>query len=133
MSWPIFRTIPDPEFACRNPRKPHKSDFSQDIKNLDLTERKQKCQPFDRELINFPALKRDAVCSSEMLVTDYRNVWCNLSQYLTNLMHKSSFTIRFISCLYMIRAYMLIIRRSKLHYTDSGIITAIVVKIPEAV
>ena len=44
------------------------------------------------------------------------------SQYLTNLMHKICFTISFISCLYMFRAHVLIIRRSKLHYTASGII-----------
>jgi len=30
---------------------------------------------------------------------------------------------KFISCLYMFRAHVLIIRRSKLHYTASGIIT----------
>ena len=40
-----------------------------------------------------------------------------LSQYLTNLMHKICFTISFISCLYMFRAHVPIIRRSKLHYT----------------
>jgi len=34
-----------------------------------------------------------------------------LSQYLTNLMHKICFTISFISCLYMFRAHVLIIRR----------------------
>ena len=33
----------------------------------------------------------------------------NLSQYLTNLMHKICFTIGFISCLYMFRAHVLII------------------------
>jgi len=48
-----------------------------------------------------------------------------LSQYLTNLMHKICFTISFISCLYMFRAHVLIIRRSKLHHTVSGIITPI--------
>ena len=32
---------------------------------------------------------------------------------------------KFISCLYMFRAHVLIIRRSKLHYTASGIITPI--------
>ena len=48
-----------------------------------------------------------------------------LSQYLTNLMHKICFTLSFISCLYMFRAHVLIIRRSKLHYTASGIITPI--------
>jgi len=47
----------------------------------------------------------------------------SLSQYLTKLMHKICFTISFISCLYMFRAHVLIIRRSKLHYTASGIIT----------
>ena len=46
-----------------------------------------------------------------------------LSHYLTNLMHKICFTISYISCLYMFRAHVLIIRRSKLHYTASGIIT----------
>jgi len=35
------------------------------------------------------------------------------------------FTISFISCLYMFRAYVLIIWRSKLYYTASGIITPI--------
>ena len=35
------------------------------------------------------------------------------------------FTISFISCLYMFRAHVLNIRRSKLHYTASGIITPI--------
>jgi len=32
---------------------------------------------------------------------------------------------KFISCLYMLRAHVLIIRRSKLHYTASGIVTPI--------
>ena len=35
------------------------------------------------------------------------------------------FTLSFISCLYMFRAHVLIIRRSKLHYTASGITTPI--------
>ena len=48
-----------------------------------------------------------------------------LSQYLTNLIHKICFTVGFISCLHMFRAHVLIIRRSKLHYTASGIITPI--------
>ena len=50
-----------------------------------------------------------------------------LYQYLTNLMHKICFTVSFISSLYMFRAHVLIIRRSKLHYTASGVM------IPEAV
>ena len=57
----------------------------------------------------------------------------SLSQCLTNLMHKICFTISFISYLYMFRAHVLIIRRSKLHYTASGIIIPIGVLIPEAV
>jgi len=56
-----------------------------------------------------------------------------LSQYLTNLIHKICFTISFISCLYMFRAHVVIIRRSKLHYAVSGIITPLRVKIQEAV
>jgi len=56
----------------------------------------------------------------------------HLSQYLTDWMHKICFIISFISCLYMFRAHVLIIRRSKLHYTASGIITPIAVMIPEA-
>jgi len=42
---------------------------------------------------------------------------------LINFMHKICFIISFISCFYMFRAHVLIIRRSKLHYTASGIIT----------
>ena len=38
---------------------------------------------------------------------------------------KVLFYNKFISCLYMFRAYVLIIRRSKLHYTASGIIAPI--------
>ena len=48
-----------------------------------------------------------------------------LSQYLTNLVQKICFKLSFISCLYMFRAHVLIIRRSKLHYTASGIIKPI--------
>ena len=48
-----------------------------------------------------------------------------LFHYLTNLMHEISFTISFISCLYMFRPDVLIIRGSKLRYTASGIITPI--------
>ena len=50
---------------------------------------------------------------------------------LTNLMHKICFTISFISCLYMFRTNVLIIRRSKFHYTDSGIIIPIHSLIPD--
>jgi len=44
-------------------------------------------------------------------------------------MHKVLFYNKFISCLYMFRAHVLIIRMSKLHYTASGIITPIGYKI----
>jgi len=46
---------------------------------------------------------------------------------------KFLFYNKFISCLYMFRAHVLIIRRSKLHYTASGIIPPICVMIPETV
>jgi len=44
-------------------------------------------------------------------------------------MHKILYYNKFISYLYMFRAHVLIIRRSKLHYTASGIITPIGVMI----
>jgi len=40
-------------------------------------------------------------------------------------MHKICFTVSFVSCLYMFRAHVLIIRMSKLYYTASGVITPI--------
>jgi len=43
------------------------------------------------------------------------------------------FYSKFISSLYMFRAHVLIVRRSKLYYTASGIITPIGIMIPEAV
>ena len=50
----------------------------------------------------------------------------------TNFMHYIFYN-KFISSLYMFRAYVLIVRRAKLYYTVSGIITPIGVMIPEAV
>jgi len=38
--------------------------------------------------------------------------------------------VKIISCPYMFRAHVLIIRRSELHYTASGIITPIVLSQP---
>jgi len=58
-------------------------------------------------------------------ITEAETARCSLSQYLTNLMHKICFTISFSSCFYVFRAHVLIIRRSRLHYTASGIITPI--------
>jgi hypothetical protein len=57
----------------------------------------------------------------------------HLSQYFTTSMHTLCLTISFMSCLYMFRAHVLTIRRSKLHYTATGIITPIAVMIPVAV
>jgi len=80
-------------------------------------------------------LVSQTVLSSALSINTVRTILnlLYLSQYLTNLMHKICFTIRFISCLYMFRAHVLIIRRSKLHYTASGIIKTIGVMIPEFV
>ena len=58
-----------------------------------------------------------------VLLTVHLSIY--ISHYLTNLMHKICFTVSFISCLYMFRAHVFIIRRSKLHYTTSGIVTPI--------
>ena len=73
----------------------------------------------DRHVPNYRSLSPGGASTSLALLqsTEY------LSQYLTKLMHKICFTVTFISCLYMFRAHVLIIRRSKLHYTVSGIIT----------
>ena len=40
-----------------------------------------------------------------------------------NQLDALNFYDEFISCLYMLRAHVLIVRRSKLYYTVSGIIT----------
>ena len=61
-----------------------------------------------------------------LVVTTFISVFNQLDAQ--NLFHN-----KFISCLYMFRAHVLIIRRSKLHYTGSGIITSIGVMIPEPV
>jgi len=42
-----------------------------------------------------------------------------------NQLDAQNFCFKFISCLYMFQAHVLIIRRSKLHYKTSGIITRI--------
>jgi len=42
-----------------------------------------------------------------------------------NLEQKFLFYNKFIICLYMFRAHVLIIRRSKLYYTASGIVTPV--------
>ena len=73
-------------------------------------------------------------CIIHILYTGCAKIKINNSgaKSLTNMMHKIYFTISFILCLYMFRAHVLIIRRSKLHYTASGIITPIGLMIPEA-
>jgi len=53
-----------------------------------------------------------------ILLTVHLNI---LILILTNLMHQ--IFNEFISCLYMFRAHVLIVRRPKLYYTTSGIIT----------
>ena len=80
----------------------------------------------------FISLKSSFCCSCAI----YKSLY--LYQYLTNLMHKICFTISFVSCLYMFRAHVLFIRRSKLYYTASCIISCTRqpptgVMIPEAV
>ena len=52
--------------------------------------------------------------TGEETLTDFISV-------IKQLDAQNCFTISFISCLYVFRAHLLIIRRSKLHYTASGI------------
>ena len=66
-----------------------------------------------------------AKTSSKVLTFCWPCISVHLSHYLTKLMHKICFKISFISCLYMFRAHVLIIRRSKLYYTASGIVTPV--------
>ena len=80
----------------------------------------------------YTRLSKLLISCSLWYLTRYLTSVYNLSQYLTNLMHKIFFT-SFISCLYMFRAHVLIIRRPKLHYKAFGIITPIGVMIPGAV
>jgi len=71
-----------------------------------------------------------AMDTYESILNKHRRVF--ISEF-NQIEDKICFTISFISCLYVYRAHVLIIRRSKLHYTASGIITPIGVMIPEAV
>ena len=65
----------------------------------------------------------------DILLTVHLSVFISLFNQLDaqNLFHN-----KFYLCLYMFRAHVLIIRRSKLHYAASGIITPVGVMIPEA-
>jgi len=54
-----------------------------------------------------------------------RDLNMSISQYLTNLMHKICFTISLFHASTCFKHHVLIIRRSKLHYTASGIITQV--------
>ena len=51
---------------------------------------------------------------------------------ITNLMHKICFTISLFYASTCFERYVLIVRRSKLYYTASGIFTPVGVMIPEA-
>jgi len=75
--------------------------------------------------------ERQQCCYLELLYKCLATNSRHLSQYSTNLMHKICFKISFISCLYMFRAHVLIIKRSKLYYT--AVRPSIGVMIPEAV
>ena len=58
----------------------------------------------------------------DVLLTVYLSIFISVINQLDA--QNFCFTISFISCLYMFRAHVLIIiRRSKLHYTASGNIT----------
>ena len=76
----------------------------------------QHCISLIREAIGFHVNK---LCT-DILLTVHHSIFISVFNQLDaqNLFHN-------ISCLYVFRAHVLIIRRSKLHYTVSGIITPI--------
>jgi len=63
----------------------------------------------------------------DILLTLHLSVFISVFNQLDA--QKFVFTVSFISCLYMFRTLVLIIKRSKFHYTASGIITPIGVMI----
>ena len=64
------------------------------------------------EARNFP------ITNFDVLLTLHLSIFISLFNQLDA--QNFCFTISFISCLYMFRAHVLIIRRSQLHYTASG-------------
>jgi len=68
--------------------------------------------------------------TSDVLLTVHLSIFILV---INQLDVQNLFYNKFISCLYMFRAEVLTIRRSKLYYTASGIITPTGVMIPEAV
>ena len=71
-------------------------------------------------------LERTAVQNIFSLITP--DIFYEFISVINQLDAYIFFYNKFISCLYMFRANVLIIRRSKLHYTASGIITPIGMK-----
>ena len=76
-------------------------------------------------LHNIWACGVNTVLNFDVLLTVQLSIFIPVINQLDaqNLFHN-----KFISCLYMFRAHVLIIRSSKLHYTASGIITPVGVK-----
>ena len=65
----------------------------------------------------------DCMVNFDVLLTVHLSIFISVINQLDA--QKFLFYNKFISCLYMFRAHVLIIRRSKLHYTASGIITPV--------
>ena len=100
------------------------------------------CHVFHRGYVDTPldiscdlytemVLNETTLCSFVVLLTLHLSLFISVINQLDA--QNFFFYNKFISCLYMFRAHVLIIRRSKLHYTASGIIKPIGVTIPEAV
>ena len=92
------------------------------FKNKKILDTKRKQTNFSKILRRVISRKSYNI-NKQILMSCWPCISIYLSQYLTNLTHKICFTVSFISCLYMFWAHVLITRRSKLHYTASGIIT----------
>jgi len=125
----LGQVLPPPRAShCKRPqnrwqnsyRKFKKSDF---LRSKKIWIIKPSARKVNRILCAQHILNYQAKYKGIQLIIAVFNFVISLSQYLANLMHKICFTVSFISSLYMFRAHVLIIRRSKLHYTASGIIT----------
>ena len=84
----------------------------------------------DRKLVTVEDKEKKINVLYILLKENYsKNVFININQLdALNLFYN-----KFISSLYMFRAHVLIVRRAKLYYTVSGIITPIGVMISENV
>jgi len=118
----------DPSVCARNVRKhplERTEEGSRLLRKLKLLKHTQESENVDiiyGKVVHFRSFqtKRTLMCNIQCW-----NILCVLISVFNQLDAQNCFTVSFISCLYMFRAHVLIIRRSKLYYTASGIVTPI--------